>query len=54
MILVLAIVGLVRLVDNYLPGEVWATYLLLGAIFLLAGIILWARRTTQVPPPAGR
>ena len=53
-ILVLAIVGIVRLINGYLPGDVWATYLLLGGVFLLVGIILWSRRTTQVPPPTGR
>jgi len=41
---VLLIIGLVRFVDNYLPGEVWATYLLLGSVSFVAGLIVWATR----------
>ena len=44
MALVLLIVGLVRLIDNYLPGEVWATYLLLGSVMFAAGLFLWSTR----------
>lgn len=42
--LVLLIVAAVRFVDAYLPGEVWSAYLLIGAIFTLAGLLLWSRR----------
>jgi hypothetical protein len=48
--LVLLVVMLVRLVDNYLPDEVfgedhiWATYLILGLLFSVAGLVLWGRR----------
>jgi hypothetical protein len=49
-VLVTSIVFLVRIIDNYLPGDVWATYLLLGGIFTVAGIVLWSLRKT----PAGR
>jgi hypothetical protein len=49
-VLVTAIIFLVRIIDNYLPGEVWATYLLLGLIFTILGIVLWSRRNE----PAGR
>jgi hypothetical protein len=54
---VLLIVGAVRLVDNYLPDAVfgedhmWATYLILGSVFVIAGAVLWARRHT--PEGAG-
>ncbi|MCY3560228.1 MAG: hypothetical protein OXH20_03525 [bacterium] len=41
---VLGVIGLVRLIDLYLPGEVWATYVLLGAFFGGIGLLLWARR----------
>jgi hypothetical protein len=47
---VLAIIALVRLVDNYLPdawfGEehMWATYLVLGVGFLALGALFWTRR----------
>ncbi len=52
-IVVLTVIGLVRLIDSYLPGEVWATYLLLGGIFLVVGIVLWSRRN-PAQPAAGR
>lgn len=38
--LVLVAVGLVRLLDAYLfPGEVWASYALIGGLFTLAGVL---------------
>ena len=51
-VLVLALIMLTRLVvsltGNYLdfvePGETWFAYLLLGAIFLLIGIVAWRRK----------
>jgi hypothetical protein len=43
-------IGLFRLVDVYLPGGVWATYLVFGGIFVVAGTFCWARRTTPSPP----
>jgi hypothetical protein len=49
-VLVTAIVFLVRIIDTYLPGDVWATYLLLGLLFSAAGVVLWSRRNA----PAGR
>ena len=55
---VLLVIALVRVVDNYLPDSVfgdehiWATYLIIGLIFSLAGLILWSRRKGAVPPPA--
>jgi uncharacterized membrane protein YuzA (DUF378 family) len=48
--LVLATIGAVRLIDNYLPDAVfgeehtWATYLIIGLAFVIAGVVLWARR----------
>ena len=44
LMLVLGVIGLVRLIDSYLPGEVWATYVLLGAFFCGIGLLLWAKR----------
>ena len=41
---VLGIIGLVRLIDSYLPGDVWATYVLLGAFFGGIGLLLWTKR----------
>lgn len=38
--LVLIVVALVRVVDVYLPGEVWSSHLLLGGISTVAGGLL--------------
>ena len=46
---VLAVIGLVRGLDDLIPGPVWSVYLLLGAIFTAAGAFLWAKKT---PRPA--
>jgi len=46
---VLALIGLVRGLDELLPGPVWVVYLLLGAIFTAAGALLWAKKA---PRPA--
>ena len=45
---VLGVIGLVRLVDAYLPAGMWATYALLGGFFSAVGLLLWAKR----PPRA--
>ena len=53
--LVLMVITLVRFVDSYLPDSVfgeehmWATYLLLGLLFTIAGLVLWSRRKTREP-----
>ena len=41
---VLGVIGLVRLIDSYLPADVWATYVLLGGFFGGIGLALWAKR----------
>jgi hypothetical protein len=46
--LALALIALFRIVDVYLPGNVWATWLLFGGIFLIAGGFLWVRRHPRV------
>lgn len=38
--LVLVVVGLLRAVDVYLPGEVWSAHLLVGGIFTIIGAFL--------------
>ena len=45
MVLFLVVIGLIRFVNAYLPGDVWAAYLLLGSIFLVAGLFTWTKRT---------
>lgn|SRR5262245_20468200 len=50
---IMFVICLIRLVNNYLPGDVWAAYLLVGSIFALVGAILWTQRgsaTIPVPP----
>ena len=37
---VLVVVGLLRAVDVYLPGEVWSAHLLLGGILTVLGTLL--------------
>ncbi len=44
---VLGVIGLVRLIDAYLPAEIWATYALLGAFFSGIGLLLWAKRPNR-------
>lgn len=58
-VLVLLVIAAVRVVDSYLPDSVfgethtWAAHLLLGLVFTIAGLVLWARRrprmTEQTP-----
>jgi hypothetical protein len=43
-------IGAFRAVDVYLPTGVWATYLIFGGIFVLAGAFCWTRRTKREPP----
>jgi amino acid transporter len=43
-------IGLFRLVDVYVPAGVWASYLIFGGIFVVAGTFCWARRTKASPP----
>jgi hypothetical protein len=42
--LLLLVIGVVRLLDAYLPGNVWTIYAGLGGVFTLAGLFLWSRR----------
>ena len=44
MTLLLLTIGMVRMANNYLPGDVWAADLLIGVIFLIAGIFVWRLR----------
>ena len=47
--LVLFIVGSVRFVDIWLPRGVWAAYLLIGTVFLVAGLLVWRKRALPAP-----
>ena len=39
------VIGLLRLLNVYLfAGHVWISYLLVGVLFLVSGLIIWRRR----------
>jgi len=44
---VLAVIGLVRGLDELLPGPVWSVYVLLGALLTGAGVFLWSKKTAR-------
>jgi hypothetical protein len=47
MLLILLSIALVRLLDVYVfGGRVWASYLLLGGLFVIAGFVAWSRRNS--------
>ena len=50
--LVLLTIGALRVIDVYLPEDVWAAHLTLGVIFTLGGLFAWSKRNTR--PPSGR
>ena len=41
---VMVVIAGFRVVDNYLPGNAWAAWLLFGGIFLVGGTFAWVRR----------
>lgn len=51
-IAVLAIIGVVRLLDEALPSGVWLPYLLLGVLSTVVGALLFRRRNAPAPAPA--
>jgi hypothetical protein len=48
---ILALIALVRVLDVLLPREVWLAYVVLGAIFLIAGLFLWSKKTAPAVRP---
>lgn len=42
--LVLLVAALVRFVDVWVPEDVWAAHLIVGAVLTLAGLLLWRKR----------
>lgn len=44
MVAVIAIITLVRLLDEALPSSVWLPYLILGVVFVIAGALVYRRR----------
>jgi hypothetical protein len=48
--IVLLAIGSVRLVNNLVPGPVWIAQLIVGSVFVIAGLILMRlRRPPTVP-----
>lgn len=44
---VLGGVGLVRLLDWAIPGDVWIVYAILAAVLSVIGVVLWSKRTPK-------
>ncbi len=42
---ILAALSVFRLVDVYLPGGAWATWLAFGGVFMLSGVLCLSRRS---------
>jgi hypothetical protein len=54
MVMVLASVALLRLLDVYVfPGRVWASYTLLGTIFVAVGLFVWTLRNSSTAGTGG-
>lgn len=47
--LILVLVFVARLYDNYMPGNIWPLYAVLGAVMIGAG--LWALKKANSPAP---
>lgn len=45
---ILLIISGIRLLDAYLPAEVWAAYTILGGFFTALGLWIWAKRPARV------
>lgn len=45
--LLLFTIGGVRVLDAYLPQGVWLADLIIGGIFVIAGLFLWSKRRTK-------
>ena len=42
---IIALITLIRVLDIVLPREVWLPYMVLGSIFLVAGLFAWSKKT---------
>ncbi len=49
--LVLLLVGLIRVLNNYVPGQIWTVYLGLSVLFTLTGVIFIRKANKPVPSP---
>ena len=48
--LIVLVIALIRMLDVYLPGDVWSAYLLLGVVFSVGGLLVWRRRYAPEVP----
>jgi amino acid transporter len=48
--IMLVSIGAFRALDVYLPGGVWAAYLVMGGIFVIAGAFLFVQRSARPTP----
>jgi len=44
-VLVILCILLVRIINVYLPEQIWGAYLVLGLIFCAGGLLLWSKRS---------
>jgi len=42
--LLLLVIALVRVLDVYIPGNVWTVYAVVGGLFTVGGLLLWRMR----------
>lgn len=49
---VVLLVGLIRFLDNYLPGQIWTIYLGFAVLFSLAGVLLLRKANKPVAKSA--
>lgn len=47
--LVLLLVGLIRVLNNYVPGQIWTIYLGLSVLFTLTGVIFIRKANKPAP-----
>ncbi len=48
---VLLVVTTVRVLDVYIPGDVWIPYTIIGGIFFLGGVLVFPRRNAHQENP---
>jgi hypothetical protein len=45
--LLMFVIGLVRLANNYIPGDVWAADLIIGLVMIGLGLVVWRLRKAK-------
>ncbi|MEL7209934.1 MAG: hypothetical protein AAGK32_17155 [Actinomycetota bacterium] len=49
-VLVLLAIALMRIINVYLPNDVWLAYLLVGSLFTILGAVVWTKRAPTEEP----